>query len=71
MAGETCVKCGAVHGLAPSVVNKWHRCTKCGAIYCPDCGRELPGKQGLMPGERRCDISFGGGQPCGGETGLF
>lgn len=71
MAGERCVKCGATHGIMPSVVNKWHRCTKCGAIYCPDCGRALPGKESAFSGERRCDASFGGQAACGGRTVLF
>jgi len=71
MAGERCVNCGEVHGMLPSVVNKWHRCTRCGAIYCPDCGRALPGKSSALSGERMCNISFGGDRPCGGRTVLF
>jgi hypothetical protein len=71
MAGETCVKCGAVHGFTPSVVNKWHKCTKCGATYCPDCGRQLPGKTGLLASERTCDHPFVGRKPCEGRTILF
>lgn len=71
MVGETCNKCGAVHGFTPSVVNKWHKCTRCGAIYCPDCGRKLPGKTGLIQGERICNNSFGGHKPCEGRTTLF
>ena len=71
MAGERCVKCGAVHGVLPSVVNMWHRCTECGAIYCPDCGRALPGKTSPLSGERTCNASFGGEPPCGGKTVLF
>ena len=71
MAGERCVKCGEVHGLLPSAVNKWHRCSECGAVYCPDCGRDLAGKEGPLSGTRRCEISFGGGRPCGGRTELF
>jgi hypothetical protein len=71
MAGERCVKCGKVRSILPSVVNKWHRCTKCGTIYCPDCGRALPGKASAFSAERACDASFGGGPPCGGRTALF
>jgi hypothetical protein len=37
----TCGLCGAQHGDAPSRINKWHVCKSCGAVYCPDCGREL------------------------------
>ena len=66
MAGETCLCgdyrhsenpggiCGKVHGMMPSVVNMWHRCTGCGRIYCDDCGKNcLPGKR-FMDRTRTC-----------------
>jgi len=52
VAGERCVECGNTHGIFPIVVNRWHRCTGCGAIFCPDCGRALPGKERPFSGER-------------------
>ncbi len=56
--------CGKQHGLLPSVRNKWHECTECGAIYCDDCGYNcLPGKSGIFEGERNCIR-------CGGRTRL-
>jgi hypothetical protein len=61
--GDTCAYCGAVHGSLPSVINKWHRCTRCGSVYCPDCGRGLQGKKSFLSGERNCE--------CGGRTVLF
>lgn len=56
--------CGKTHGLTPSVRNKWHECTGCGAIYCDDCGRTcLPGKHGIADGTRTCP-------QCGARTQL-
>jgi len=76
MAGETCLCgdyrhsenpggiCGKVHGMMPSVVNMWHRCTGCGRIYCDDCGKNcLPGKR-FMDRTRTCP-------ECGSRTQLF
>lgn len=77
MSGETCMcadlrhegnpsqVCGKVHGMLPSVINKWHECTGCGLIYCDDCGRTcLPGKAGLFDETRVCPS-------CGSRTILF
>jgi hypothetical protein len=36
-----CCKCTAVHNIGKSYINHWHRCTTCGAIYCPKCGGAL------------------------------
>lgn len=61
----TCCECGAQHGAAPSVVNKWHVCKECNAAYCPDCGSDLGRTGGFVSyasGSRRCR--------CGGETKL-
>jgi len=50
-----CVKCRNVHGRMFSLKNRWHRCTVCNAIYCPTCGKNLPGKSGTLNPTRRCD----------------
>jgi len=59
MAGETCLCddyshshnpsgiCGKVHGMMPSVVNMWHRCTGCGKenpLYVEMCECGMPTK---------------------------
>lgn len=36
-----CSGCGERHGLAPSVMRKWHKCNTCGSYYCPDCADNL------------------------------
>ncbi len=59
-----CESCGKVHGLTPSVINKWHKCSACGAIFCDNCGKDLPGKRGFLEGERDCSY-------CSGRTILF
>jgi hypothetical protein len=62
--GRRCVKCGVVHGYWPSVINQWHRCPTCFAVYCPTCGSNLPGKVMLNP-YRNCDRPG-----CTGRTGF-
>ena len=64
MAGEICSQCGKQHGIFPSIINKWHRCTNCGSIYCDDCGKNLPGKRGISDQTRSCTH-------CGNRTYLW
>lgn len=61
-----CRGCGQTHGWTPSVVNSWHQCTVCGAIYCPTHGGALGGKLGLIDGTRAC-----GATGCAGRTRLW
>lgn len=61
--GSSCELCGQTHGSLPSVINKWHKCRSCGAIYCPDCGCDLD-KPSMFSGERNCS-------KCGGRTSLW
>ena len=61
--GKRCVKCAAQHGYLPSVVNQWHRCTACEALYCPTCAGDLHGKLAILNPYRRCD-RYG----CNGRT---
>jgi hypothetical protein len=62
--GKECSVCGKQHGAVPGVVRKWHECTRCGEIYCDECGRNLLGKRGLLEAERDCPS-------CGGRTRLI
>lgn len=62
--GSECVLCGKEHGLSPSVIRKWHRCTGCGNVYCDECGGRLPGKRGFLEAERTCP-------DCGSRTTLI
>lgn len=43
--GDLCVECGAEHGPDASTIFHWHRCTVCGAVYCPLHGFQLNGKR--------------------------
>lgn len=63
---HACVKCRHVHGHMFSLKNRWHRCTVCNAIYCPTCGKNLPGKQGKLNPTRRCDR-----HGCNGRTTMM
>jgi SAM-dependent methyltransferase len=47
VGGERCVVCKAIHGRVRSALHHWHRCTStsCNRLYCPACGRNLPGKR--------------------------
>jgi hypothetical protein len=63
--GLRCVKCGVVHGRMPSVINQWHRCPTCHAVYCPTCGAALPGKGAMLNPYRDCDRPG-----CNGRTGF-
>lgn len=61
--GLVCSICGKSHGMLHSVRNAWHKCTRCGTIYCDECGNELP-REMLMPvGVRKCN--------CGSRTNLI
>jgi hypothetical protein len=61
--GLRCVKCHDVHGRLPSVINRWHRCTSCSAVYCPTCGGHLAGKLSTLDPTRQCDRAG-----CAGRT---
>lgn len=63
VGGSACSVCGEVHGSLPSVINKWHKCRGCGAIYCSDCGYNLE-KPDIFSGERICN-------KCRGRTYLW
>jgi hypothetical protein len=65
-ATTACVVCGAIHGPHMSIINKWHRCTVCKAIYCPTCGMALPGKTGFFSSTRACNRPL-----CVGRTELI
>ncbi|MDL5597216.1 hypothetical protein QS468_31230 [Bacillus subtilis] len=50
-----CVACGATHGRVPSnPFNAWHKCTHCGAVYCPQHGQILEGKGKWYDRTRKC-----------------
>lgn len=54
--GTLCVDCGVAHGYFPSnPFNAWHRCTACGAIYCPQHGGALLGKRAWNDRTRACN----------------
>ncbi|WP_444931131.1 hypothetical protein ACJJIF_04920 [Microbulbifer sp. SSSA002] len=61
-----CRTCGDIHGWTPSVINKWHQCTRCGAIYCPQHGAALAGKTSTLDETRSCGV-----EGCGGRTRLW
>jgi hypothetical protein len=61
----TCIKCDAVHGYAPGIINLWHRCTACGAVYCPSCGKNTLRRPSTFSRTRVCDRIA-----CSGETAL-
>lgn len=66
VAKAPCRACNAVHGWTPSVWNSWHQCTRCGAIFCPQDGAALAGKQGVFDETRTCGVAL-----CGGRTRLW
>lgn len=61
-----CQTCGKSHGWTPSILNKWHQCTRCGAIYCPTHGAALAGKLGMLDQTRMCGVAG-----CTGRTRLW
>ncbi|WP_291328935.1 hypothetical protein [Desulfovibrio sp. UCD-KL4C] len=61
-----CRICGEKHGWFPSIVRKWHQCTRCGAIYCPTHGAALNGKLGKFNKTRTCGVAG-----CLGRTRLW
>ncbi|MDX2038288.1 MAG: hypothetical protein SFX72_16685 [Isosphaeraceae bacterium] len=61
----TCIKCNSVHGYAPGIINLWHRCTACGAVYCPSCGKNTLRRPSTFSRTRVCDRIA-----CSGETAL-
>lgn len=63
-AGETCWRCGTVHGEWRSFARHWHRCRTCRAVYCPGCGWNLP-RYAFGSRDRRCTLNN-----CGGRTQL-
>jgi hypothetical protein len=53
--GDLCVECGLAHGYFRSnPFNAWHRCTHCGAVYCPNHGSMLLGKREFTDRTRNC-----------------
>jgi hypothetical protein len=65
--GDLCVECGEAHGYFRSnPFHAWHRCTTCGAIYCPRHGAELLGKRAWNDRTRSC-----GQTACVGRTTLI
>lgn len=46
---KLCWVCGKGHGYFPGIINKWHQCEWCGAIYCPSCAGELRSAYWLSP----------------------
>ena len=64
--GTLCVDCGARHWYTPSSpFNAWHRCTGCGAVYCPNHGSALNGNRGWNDRTRDCNRAG-----CGARTAI-
>lgn len=61
--GQTCSKCGAVHGAKPATfLGYWHVCKKCHSAYCNICGKWKLWREKWFERERLCG--------CGGKTEL-
>ncbi|MFX1236405.1 MAG: FYVE zinc finger domain-containing protein [Promethearchaeota archaeon] len=56
--------CNKQKGLVPAVINKWHQCRNCSAVYCDSCGKNRLKSAGFMSPERICP-------KCGGKTRLI
>jgi hypothetical protein len=61
-----CSSCDRIHGWSWGVFRCWHRCSLCGTIYCPTCGKALRGKTALYSSTRECEKTG-----CGGRTELL
>ena len=62
---EVCLKYRSTNGFKAALLDKWHHCNECGAIYCPPCGIRLEepgwnGRRGVPEQSRICR--------CGGFT---
>jgi hypothetical protein len=80
-AGLRCCTCGNEHGSwRSSALRRWHKCTTCERIYCPQCGSKMKRSDSWIEEEfggismertRLCTGIDFNGTACTGETELI